>query len=70
MVRNLGILKIELSLPTRFDQCNAGPLDVSLTAIAIKINRIENKIKITTAKNRSKNRFIEFNYVIEGFIII
>jgi hypothetical protein len=58
----LGMLKIRLSFPTRLDQWSEGPLDVSLTAIAIKIKGIKDKTKIIKARIRSKIRFIGFNF--------
>jgi hypothetical protein len=35
-VRNFGILKMALDLPTRLDQCTTGPFDVNLIDRAIK----------------------------------
>jgi hypothetical protein len=56
------MLKIWLCLPTRFDQWIIGPLDVSLTAVAIKIKGTKDNAKTMKAKMRSKMRFIEFNF--------
>ena len=48
IVRNLGILKIILSIPTLSDQYKTGPLEVSLTINAI--------IRIGTLKKHNKKR--------------
>ena len=58
MVRNLGIRKILLLIPTRSDQYKAGPLEVSFIKAAItKIgsNKTRKKQRET---NKSKTRFI------------
>jgi len=75
-VRYFGILKLALFRPTRSDQYNAGPLEVSFTNIIIiskgilRINNVNNDMKI------SKKRFIKNHSVkrkreiqVENFII-
>jgi hypothetical protein len=57
MVRNLGMENILLSLPTRSDQCTAGPDEDSLMAMA-RINIGTNIIiSRSKAKIKSKNLF-------------
>jgi len=60
MVRNLGILKIPLLMPTLSDQYNAGPLEVSFTINpTTKIGTLKKHNK-NPAIVRSKKRFILF----------
>jgi hypothetical protein len=58
MERNLGILKIILSLPTLFDQKITRPLDVSRIEIATNNNGTINTNKRKIAENKSNKRFI------------
>jgi hypothetical protein len=52
IVLNFGILKIPLPIPTRSDQYNAGPVEVSLTKTAIT----KMGISKTETKQRQRNR--------------
>jgi hypothetical protein len=57
MVRNLGILKMRFSLPTRFDQYSIGPGEVSLTAKAVSSIGMARKINALKELIKSKKRF-------------
>jgi hypothetical protein len=56
IVRNFGILKITLFLPTLSDQYIDGPLDVKRIIIAMIIIGIKNNSKTTNTNNRFTNR--------------
>ena len=58
MLRNLGILKIELFWPIRSDQYNAGPRDVIRTSIAIAKIGARKIADKQNAKMRSAARFM------------
>lgn len=58
MLRNLGILKIILSLPTLSDQKIEGPSDVKRMAKHIKKNGTDSMVIAITTKIRSRKRFI------------
>jgi hypothetical protein len=58
MVRNFGILKIALLIPTRSDQYRTGPSDVSFTSKATRSIRILERNKRKTDNTTSKRRFI------------
>jgi hypothetical protein len=62
MLRNFGILKIQLSFPTLSDQNNTGPFEVRRTINAIAIRGKKRKIINTIARFKSSNLFItKFN---------
>lgn len=58
MVRNLGMRKITLFLPTRSDQYKTGPLDVNFTMSATIIIGIMSGSRARTMRDMSKSRFI------------
>jgi hypothetical protein len=58
-VRNFGILKIKLDLPTRVDQYKDEPLEVNLTSNVTKIISGENSTKAKKLAAISKSRFIK-----------
>jgi len=58
MVRNFGILKILLCMPTRSDQYNAGPADVNLIATAMNIIGILKRAIRHIDKDTSNKRFM------------
>src|SRR5665213_1307779 len=58
MVRNFGIRKMRFFRPTRWDQCKAGPLDVSFTVSAINASGAANKRMRLVLKTRSNRRFM------------
>ena len=58
IVRNFGILKIPLPLPTLLDQYNTDPGDVAFIRIAIIMNNFAKKMRQNNANKISNNRFI------------
>lgn len=56
--RNLGMLKIRLSCPTRSDQYRAGPREVSLTRMATSNIGSASTRQAATATKMSKKRFM------------
>ena len=58
IVRNFGILKIVLLIPTRLEQYSIGPFDVSFTHKAISNIGTERIMMEMIAKNKSTTRFI------------
>ena len=57
MVLNLGMLKILLLRPTRSDQYNMGPEEVSFTAMATVSIGIKNRMNANNETNKSKILF-------------
>jgi hypothetical protein len=57
MVLNLGMRKIVLFWPTRSDQYNMGPGEVSFTAMATSSMGIENRMNANSETNKSKILF-------------
>jgi hypothetical protein len=64
ILRNLGIEKRLLLLPTRRLQNIAGPLDVNMTSSAINKVGINKKANAIKHKNKSKMRFFKGYYLI------
>lgn len=62
MVRNLGILKIVLFIPTLSDQYRTGPLEVSFASSAISSIGMPKTIKRTEAVVKSKDLFISRDF--------
>src|ERR1035441_5765011 len=58
MLRSFGIRNIQLSFPSRSDQCRTGPLDVALISTAKKSSSGKQSSKSGKATRRSKQRLV------------